>query len=70
MDTARWEYCLVDLVISNYRSTGDQVRDWLDHLNQLGDEGWEAIADTTLHAQGWTGNQWPIMLMKRQKQTQ
>ena len=31
VDTARWEYCLVDLVISNYRSTGDQVLYWLYH---------------------------------------
>lgn len=63
----RWEYTLVDTVISAYRDPNNQVGEWLDNLNKLGEEGWETVTDTVIHGKGYSQAQWPVLLMKRRK---
>ncbi|WP_214371442.1 hypothetical protein [Pseudonocardia sp. H11422] len=69
MDQVRWEYRLVDTVISAYRDPGDQVAGWLGELNSLGDESWEVVSDTIIYGKGSNGLQWPVLLLKRPKVT-
>ena len=60
MVTCKWEYTLVDTVISDWKgTTQDQVTQWLTELNQLGSQGWEMVTDTIIFAKGGGGNQWP-----------
>ena len=63
----RWEYTLVDSVISAYRDTGTQVAEWLANLNALGDQGWELVSDNVLYGKGQNGQTWPMLLFKRRK---
>ena len=67
-DTEHWEYTLVDTVISAYRDANNQVGEWLDALNQLGEQGWEVVSDTIIYGRGRNGMQWPVLLLKRKKQ--
>jgi hypothetical protein len=67
MGNDKWEYTIVDTVISAYKDTGGQVANWLAHLNALGDEGWEMVSDTILYGKGQNGMQWPVLLFKRRK---
>jgi hypothetical protein len=67
MDHDQWEYTLVDTVISAYRDSGNQVGQWLDHLNELGAEGWEVVSDTIIYGKGSNGMQWPVLLLKRRR---
>ncbi|MGV9670681.1 hypothetical protein ACWDPV_08795 [Gordonia sp. NPDC003504] len=61
----KWEYTLVDTVISAYRNADDQSAEWLEHLNALGAEGWEVVSDTIIYAKGYNSTQWPVLLLKR-----
>ncbi|GAA4537199.1 hypothetical protein [Pseudonocardia xishanensis] len=67
MQTEKWEYTLVDTVISAYKATGNQVGEWLGTLNAMGDDGWEMVSDTIIYGKGRNGRQWPILLFKRRK---
>jgi hypothetical protein len=67
LDRPKWEYCIVDTVISAYRDAGNQVGEWLANLNALGDEGWEMVSDTIIYGKGQNGRQWPVLLFKRRK---
>lgn len=67
MSAQRWEYTLVDTVISAYRNPENQVGEWLANLNALGDQGWELVTDTTIHGRGSNQMQWPVLLFKRPK---
>ncbi len=63
----KWEYTLVDTVISAYRDADNQLGEWLANLNALGDEGWELVSDTIIYGRGSNGMQWPVLLFKRRK---
>lgn len=65
MATDRWEYTIVDTVISAYQDTDNQVGEWLANLNTLGQEGWELVSDTIIYARGRNPTQWPVLLLKR-----
>lgn len=39
MENDKWEYAIVETVISVYKDTGGQVAKRLTHLKALGDEG-------------------------------
>ena len=66
MDT--WEYRGVDTVISAWKDTGEQVLAFLDHLNQLGAEGWELVTESVIRTKGHNSTQMPILLFKRRVQ--
>lgn len=68
VENSQWEYTLVDTVISAYRDSGNQVAEWIWHLNELGDAGWEVVSDTVIYGKGSNGMQWPVLLLKRRKQ--
>ena len=67
MNFEKWEYTLVDTVISAYKDTNNQVAEWLWNLNALGEQGWEVASSTIIHGRGSNGQQWPILLLKRRK---
>ncbi len=65
----KWEYTLVDTVISAWKNAENQVGDWLANLNALGDEGWELVSGTIIYSRGSNPTQWPVLLFKRRKAT-
>lgn len=67
MENQKWEYTIVDTVISAYMDTNNQVVEWLATLNALGDDGWEMVSDTIIYGKGRNGQQWPVLLFKRRK---
>jgi len=45
MDAVRWEYSIINIRSENYRLDPNYV----DQLNDLGDEGWELVSITAIN---------------------
>jgi hypothetical protein len=62
-EAAKWEYTLVDTL---YKRGG--LRKWLDEMDRLGREGWEAVGQVDMVQQGSMGaavREQPTVLLKR-----
>lgn len=60
-----WEYTAVDTVISGWSDRGDQISNFMSHLNGLGADGWELVTETVIHTAGYSGTQTPMLIFKR-----
>ncbi|MGO1737275.1 MAG: DUF4177 domain-containing protein [Leucobacter sp.] len=65
MEEEQWEYTAVDTVISGWVNRDNQIANFMQHLNDLGANGWELVTESIIHTAGAGGAQTPLLIFKR-----